>query len=121
MTDSLLAGIPLAVAGICGLVRHFLLEPRMEHYPKAPGWLLFIYFIFSVVLIYLGLRFLVAWFGEDRGIPPNAQPGFVMLGWTVLLYKGAMLINVLRQRYPVEFWRRINRIQDAHCCRRFGL
>lgn len=121
MTDSLLAGLPLVVAGICGLVRHFLLEPRMEHYPKAPGWLLLVYFAFAVVLIYLGLRFLLAWLGESDRIPPNAQPGFVLMGWTAFLYKGAMLLNVLRQRYPVAVWRRLNRLHDMNCCRRLGL
>lgn len=121
MTDSLLAGVPLVVAGICGYIRHFLLEPRAEHYPKAPGWLLVVFFIFSSVLVFLGLRFIVAWVGENPSIPPNAQPAFVLLGWTVLLYKGSMLLNVLRQRYPIAVWRRLNRINDANCCRRLGL
>lgn len=117
MNDSLLAGLPLVIAGICGLVRHFLLDPTMLRYPRAPGWLLGVFFLFSSVLIYAGLRFLLAWYLEQPGVPPNAQPMMVVLAWAVLMYKGSMLWNVFKQRHPAQIWERIYRLQRALGCR----
>ena len=55
---SLFAGLFNFAAGTCGLSRHFQLEPGMANHPKAPKWLPNVFFTFSSVLIYAGLRFM---------------------------------------------------------------
>ncbi len=115
--NSLAVGLFYFAAGLCGLVRHFLLEPGMPNYPKAPQWLLNVFFAFSSVLIYAGLRYL--WMfgtGEGATVPPGATGMGVLLAFATFVYKGSMLYNVLRQRYPVAVWARLNRISDLVRC-----
>jgi hypothetical protein len=115
---SLWAGMFYLLAGLCGLVRHFLLEPTIPNYPRAPSWLLNVVFGFAALLIYAGLRYLWVWgTGEGSTTPPGATGMGVLLGAGLFIYKGAMLYNVARQRYPVETWRRLNRITDLARCR----
>lgn len=117
LINSLLAGVFYFVAGTSGLVRHFLMEPGMTHYPPAPKWLLHIFFIFSSVLIYAGLRFLWAWgTGEGVNTPPGATAMAVLLSFTTMIYKLSMLYNVMRQRYPSDVWARLNRITRLLQC-----
>ena len=40
----------------------------------------------------------------------------VMLAGATFVYKASMLYNVLRQRYPVTVWARLNRISDVVRC-----
>lgn len=117
LTNTLLAGVFYLLAGICGLVRHFILEPRMENYPRAPGWLLNVVFAFAAVLIFAGLRFLWAWgSGAAASIPPGATGMGVVLSASLLMYKASMLGNVLFQRYPAEVWMRLERISELVRC-----
>ena len=117
LINSLLAGLFYFAAGSFGLVRHFLLEPGMANYPKAPKWLLNVFFAFSSVLIYAGLRFLWAWgTGEGATVPPGVTGMGVMLAGATFVYKASMLYNVLRQRYPVAVWARLNRITELVQC-----
>ncbi|MEG3089489.1 hypothetical protein [Sphingomonas sp. PB4P5] len=120
LTNSFWAGSLYLLAGLCGLVRHFLLEPNVPNYPQAPRWLLNVYFMFAAVLIFAGLRFLTVWLsGEAATIPPGATGMGVLLALATFTYKGSMLFNVARQRYPVETWARLNRISElARCSRR---
>lgn len=115
--NSLIAGVCLVLAGMSGLSRHFLLEPVSANYPKAPAWLNFVFFAFASVLIFLGLRFLVAFFTDAQGSPPNAGPTMAFLSIFILVYKVSMLVNVLRQRLPSGTWDRLNRITDSARCR----
>jgi hypothetical protein len=117
LINSLFVGLFYLFAGLCGLVRHFLLEPGMANYPKAPKWLLNVFFAFSSVLIYAGLRFLWVWAtGEGVRVPPGATGMGVLLAFATFVYKASMLYNVLRQRYPVAVWARLNRISDLVRC-----
>jgi len=118
LLNSLIAGICLTLAGCCGLTRHFLLEPQVENFPRAPKWLLNVYFIFASVLMFAGLRFLNAyWVADTTDIPPNASPMMVLLASTILFYKGSMLVNVLNQYYPKEVWNRVNRVTHLLKCK----
>lgn len=117
LINSLLAGLFYLGAGVSGLVRHFLLEPAMANYPKAPQWLLNVNFAFSSVLIYAGLRFLWSWgTGEGSAVPPGVTGMGVLLASATFVYKASMLTNVLRQRYPVAVWSRINHVNELVRC-----
>lgn len=116
---SLIVGIMLTIAGICALVRHFLLEPVSLNYPKAPAWLRAVLFLFGATLIYVGSKFLWTFIsGAPNTIPPQPSPYTQLLSIMVCAYKVAMLANILLQRYPAETWRRLQRIQDALCPKR---
>lgn len=117
LVNSLFAGSFYLLAGICGLVRHFLLEPGMANYPRAPKWLLNVFFMFSCVLMYAGLRFLWVWAtGEGVTVPPGVTGMGVMLAAATFIYKGSMLFNVARQRYPADVWVRLDRITKLVQC-----
>lgn len=122
LTNTFYAGLFLLIAGLCGLVRHFLLEPNVPNYPRAPQWLLHVFFAFATVLIFLGGRFLTAWAsGAAVTTPPGATPSGALLALVLVVYKGSLLVNVLMQRYPADTWKRLNRIQElARCSGRKG-
>ncbi|WP_267396200.1 MULTISPECIES: hypothetical protein [unclassified Sphingomonas] len=115
ISNSLVAGVSLVLAGGCGLVRHFLLEPKVANYPQAPRWLLTVFFGFATVLIFLGSRFLLAWYLGEAS-PPGATAAGAALGLALLIYKGSLLANVLHQRLPAEVWQRLNRITAMARC-----
>lgn len=107
------SGIFLTLAGASVLVRHLLLEPGLVNFPKAPKWLLNVYFLFATVMIYLGIRYLWAWkMGDTTTIPPAASPAMVLQSAALSIYNGAMLVNVVNQRMPKRAWRRINNITE---------
>lgn len=113
---SLFAGIFMTIAGSCGLLRHFLLEPKVLTYPRAPSWLLSVFFFTSAVFIFIGTRYLAAWVMNEPGTPPNASPMAVFLAGTLLVYKAALLGNLLRQHYPAPVWARLNAINEKVRC-----
>jgi drug/metabolite transporter (DMT)-like permease len=115
ISNSLVAGVALVMAGGCGLARHFLLEPKVANYPQAPRWLLTVFFGFATVLIFLGARFLLAWHLSEPS-PPGATSAGACLGVALLIYKGSLLINVLRQRLPSDVWIRLNRVTKMARC-----
>lgn len=118
LTTTLFAGLFLTLSGMSGLTRHFLLEPKMTNYPKAPTWLLYVFFFFSAFLFFLGVRYLWTWAVEDTTtIPPGASTTMMMLSCAILIYKGSLLANVLRQRLPAGVWERLNKINARICCR----
>lgn len=114
---ALVTGGLLVLAGLLTMARHFLLEPVSTHYPKAPAWLRNSMFLFAAVLIYVGLQFLWAyWSGAPNTIPPQPSPSTQLLSLALVLYKGAMLGNILRQRYSADTWKRLNRINEHLRC-----
>lgn len=113
-SNSFVAAPSLVLAGGCGLVRHFLLEPKVTNYPQAPRWLLTVFF-FAAVMIFLGSPFLLAWH-LDEPSPPGATAAGAALAVTLLIYKGSLLVNVLHQRLPADVWRRLNRITAMARC-----
>jgi hypothetical protein len=76
-----------------------------------------VFFGFASVLIFVGLRFLWVWgTGEGATVPPGATGLGVLLATSTFVYKGSMLYNVLRQRYPADVWIRLNRITEMVRC-----
>lgn len=114
--QSLLTGIFWLLAGVCGMIRHFLLEPRTTTYPRAPAWLLAVFFAAATFFIFLGLRFVAAYVAREPGIPPQASPSMMATSMVVLIYQAALLANILRQHYPAHTWKRLNRIQEIVRC-----
>lgn len=114
--NTALAGFTLFLAGVCGFIRHFLLEPKMAEYPKAPGWLLAVFFVFAGVLCGLGMRFIAGWWMGVTAAPPGADPALASLGAVLFIYKGSMLVNVMMQRYPAQVWKRLNQMYDVVRC-----
>jgi len=116
INDTIASGVMLFISAMFGYTRHFLFEPKMTHYPPAPKWLLIVYFGFATVLFYLSMSFLHAAAFGPWTTPPQAGSRFTMISLALLIYKGSMLYNVLRQRYPAEVWQRINRITSVVVC-----
>lgn len=114
--NTFLAALFYTLAGTSGLVRHFLLEPQMVNYPRAPKPLLLVFFLFSTVLLFFGMRAFCAWWMGEQEVPPAAAPTTVLLAFSIFVYKISMLINILHQRYPAEVWRRLNRINTLVKC-----
>jgi hypothetical protein len=116
VSNTLAAGILLTASGSCGLLRHFLLEPKTPNYPKAPSWLLGVFFIFSTFLIFIGLRYInTAIIGVDT-TPPGAATVMVSMSAMLFFYKVSLLTNVLMQRYPAEVWQKLNSINTMVRC-----
>jgi len=107
MTNTLLAGAAYVLAGIFGLIRHFMLEPKVQAMPRAPTWLLHVFFCFSAVLVYVGLRFLWAW-GTNSAMtsPPGATGMGLLMAISLLVYKASLLKDATSQyRLSGEIWR----------------
>lgn len=117
VVDGLATGILLSIAGILALLRQSLLEPESPNYPKAPTWLRQFMFGQAVVLIFSGLKFV--WSVLLRDIPdPGSTSGTVqLLAFALTIYNAAMVCNLLRQRYSVETWERLNKINERLCCK----
>lgn len=115
---ALVTGLLLILAGCLTMIRHFLLEPGSSHYPKAPGWLRHIMFVFASIVIFLGLRFVWAYIDDAPNIvPPQPGASMELMAFALVVYKGTMLLNVLRQRYPTEVWQKLNRINEHLTCK----
>lgn len=94
LLNTFAAGFFFTLAGVFGLIRHFLLEPAMEDHPKAPKWLLRVFFGFSTVTTYVGLRYLTAWYTGAAVVAPPAATGLgVLLAFTLFVYKGSLLYD----------------------------
>lgn len=104
----LITGIAFVVAGLFALGRQSLLEPASSQYPKAPGWLRHCMLAFAALQIFMGLQALTA-----RHVVTDPM---ALMACGLLLYNGAMLFNLLRQRYPEDVWERLNRINDRLFC-----
>lgn len=103
LLNTLIAGLAYLIAGTCGITRHFLLEPRIKHFPRKPSWLLHVFFVFSATLLWIGLRFMWFWFiGEATVVPPGATGTGVVLALVTLLYKSSLLWDTWGSRYPDE-------------------
>jgi len=113
---ALITGVMLSLAGVLTLARHYLLEPVSLRYPKAPFWLRNSMFLFAAILIYVGMKFLWVYFSDQPDtLPPQPAPSTQLLALSLVLYKAAMLANIVRQRYPIETWQRLNRINENLC------
>jgi hypothetical protein len=116
LANTVAAGSLLTGAGSLGLLRHFLLEPATKQYPKAPGWLRLVVFLFSTFLIFLGLRYLSTALGGVDTTPPGAAMAMLSLSFVLFLYKLSLAVNVLSQRYPTQVWERLNAINTMVKC-----
>lgn len=116
---ALFTGAMLVLAGILCLVRHFLLEPVNANYPKAPIFVRHGIFGFAMVCLLLGLQFLAVFFNNEAPttIPPQPGPGIQFLSTALVIYKGILLGNIVRQRYPASVWERLNRMNETLQCK----
>lgn len=99
------AGIFYLLAGVFGLTRHFLLEPKIADMPKTPRWPMLVFFAFSVVMVYAGMRYLTSWATWQATTMPLAATGFgVMLAFAIFVifaifaYKGSLLYDTTTRR-----------------------
>lgn len=114
---TLVTGVLLMIAGVLTLARHFFLEPVSSKYPKAPAFVRHSMFMFAAVLLFIGLRYVWAFLSDGTtNVPPHPPASMQFLATALVLYKAAMLLNIVRQRYPDEVWTRLNRINDALNC-----
>jgi len=101
LLNSLLAGMFWLAAGLCGLTRHFLLEPRLVGYPKSKEWLQNVFFVYASCLIFVGLRFLTIWYtGEANVSPPGATSMGVFIAAITLIYKSSLLADTISKWRP---------------------
>jgi uncharacterized membrane protein len=116
---AIVTGVLLTLSGLLCLVRHFLLEPSMPHYPKAPVFVRHGIFAFAMVLLFLGLQYIFVFFDPDavNDVPPQPGPAIQLLATALVIYKGILLGNIVRQRYSVETWQRLNRMNESLQCR----
>lgn len=101
-------GSAFVLAGLLALGRQSLLEPASGRYPKAPTWLRHCMFGFAALQIFVGLQTLAS---SQAVTNPTA-----VMATGLAFYNGAMLFNLLRQRYPEDVWERLNRINDRLFC-----
>lgn len=118
MNPALTTGIELAIAGILGLMRHLLLEPRMLKYPKAPPIVLFGVFVLSAGALVVGFQLLLVWASGVMTVPPGPQSKLQWITHCLLIYKSCMLGHTIMQRYPVSVWLRNERWWGAVRCSR---
>jgi hypothetical protein len=115
---ALFAGICLILAGVATLWRGFLLEPGSAMYPKAPALVRHATFGFAVVLCFLGLQYISTFIaGGPNTTPPQPTARMQFLGLSLAVYQVILLVNILRQRYPVHVWTKLNRLNDALPCK----
>lgn len=113
LLNTFAAGFFYLAAGICGLVRHFLLEPKLLAEPRTPRWLLRVFFGFSCVMIYVGLRFLTAWAtGAATVTPPGATAIGVLVAVTIFTYKGSLLYDTVTRKASFTLDELIKRFKD---------
>lgn len=114
---ALYAGIMLCIAAGLTLTRHLLLDPVAPHYPKAPLFVRQTMFAFGAVLMFLGLQFVWVYAsGKPNTTPPQPSASMQLLATALVGYKASLLINIVRQRYSVEVWDRLNRINEMLRC-----
>lgn len=113
LLNTFAAGFFYSFAGTCGLVRHFLLEPKIANAPKTPQWLLRVFFAFSVVMLYIGLRFLTAWYtGAAMTVGPTATGIGVLAAFTTATYKGSLLYDTWTRKMAYSLDELISRFKD---------
>lgn len=115
---ALVTGSFLILAGIFTLIRHFLLEPAQLNYPKAPVFVRHGIFAFAMVCLFLGLQFIATFFDDaaPTSVPPQPGPAIQLLSTALMIYKGILLGNIVRQRYPADVWKRLNRVNEYLQC-----
>jgi hypothetical protein len=115
---ALFTGICLILAASVTLARVFLLEPGSSRYPKAPAFVRHATFGFGVVLAFIGLQFITTFIeGGPNTTPPQPTARMQFLALTLAIYQSALLVNIVRQRYPEEVWTKLNRLNDALPCK----
>lgn len=98
MISSLVTGIFLIAAAICGLARHGLLSKSLKTWPTMPTWAAHVLFAVCAVLIGLGLKMINVFLSGSQEVPPNATAPLVILSAAVCVYKVTMLANTIIQR-----------------------
>ena len=96
---ALYTGIMLILAGGFSFGRHYLFEPVSVRYPKAPFYVRQTIFAFSCALAFIGLRFILVFFYDDRMTsPPQPDAATQFLATALAINNAVMLWNIWRQR-----------------------
>lgn len=113
LVNTFFAGTFYLLAGVFGLTRHFLLEPHIPEQPKTPVWLLRVFFTFSAIMIYVGLRYLTSWFTGAAIVAPPAATGLgVLISGTILMYKGSLLYDTATRKATFSLDELIERLKN---------
>jgi hypothetical protein len=124
MTD-LVGGITLIVAAVFLALREVLLSPRTKGWPPAPTMVRLSMIALMAALFLQGMMLTGLFFADDGSVvdlfrsPADGQvslPGAIMCV-AILFYSATTCINVARQYYPPEVWRRLERIMTLVECR----
>jgi hypothetical protein len=114
---TLLAAFALILAAGFTVARSFLLEPLLGNYPKAPTWLRNTLIGTAAAMMFVGLRFLMAYMAGSTQTELNPSPYMLLLACAICIYQGAMLFNIVRQRLPEELWIKLHRVNDRLLCK----
>lgn len=111
---ALLTGCMYAVAALAIGLRSIAFEPQNVRLPRGPTWVRLTLNGVAVILAFSAAAVLFP-LSDGRAVTTTWRELAVSAG--IAGYAVAMLVNVLRQRYPESVWRRINRINEIACCR----
>lgn len=96
---ALYTGIMLILAGGFTLGRHYLFEPVSVRYPKAPFFVRQTIFAFACAMFFVGIRFVLVFFYDDRMTsPPQPDAATQFLATCLFINNAVMFWNIQRQR-----------------------
>lgn len=116
------AAVLAGVAGFSLGVREIVLSPRNETFPQAPCLVRLSMFVLSAALAAMAIVFWSA--VGPLPYAGRAEVLLVLVLATQAVANVVLLVNLLRQRYRPEVWRRLNKataIVKASCGERGGL
>lgn len=96
---SLLTGALYLVAAAACMIRHVVMRPKPDAWPKTPAWLWHILFFYTAIVLFMGVRLLATVVEGIQTVPPNATVAGAILAFGIALYDGALLVNEARQMY----------------------
>lgn len=113
MTD-LAAGIALCVAAFFFGLRQIFLDPKSKGWPPAPSMVRVALFIMMLALAYWGVLVSYGALNGRHIVVDLSEPTI----WApVSFYSIVMWVNLARQNYPADVWRRIERILTLAQCK----
>lgn len=113
MTD-LAAGVALCVAGFFFGLRVIFLNPEAEGWPPAPTLVRVAMFAFMALMILAGVEVGGRAINTGTSMFPLSV---ILVFWGLAAYSVVMWVNIVRQKYPLVVWNRIERIMTLASCR----
>lgn len=124
MTD-FVGGITLIVAAVFLALREVLLSPKSKGWPPAPTLVRVAMVVLMSALFLQGMMLTGLFFADSGTVidlfrTPDAGrvslPGSIMC-CALLFYSAVTCLNVARQYYPPQVWRRIERVLTLAECK----